>query len=210
MELRVIVLFLTLALATGCSSKIKINSEPPEVTVHFIKGEVKEKKSLGKTPLEMPVAEFEEKVGPRDETSQFYTVEFTKEGFETQVLTIPYASSGTLLTELNIKLKKGDDKKQELTKAQELINQLFLAQKFAITKQFERALIELDKIIEKHPDFSRALSMKGSIYLAQKNYPESLKFYEQALKADPQLEETVKLAAKVRQLISGRKPAGRR
>ncbi len=184
--------------------------------MNVLVGENKDKKSLGRTPIEMPVSEFEQKVGPQSSENQFYTIEFTKEGYEGEILTIPFASSGTLLTELNIKLKKAPDKTEEneaeLTKAQEIINSLFLAQKFAITKQFERALIELDKIIEEHPTFARALSMKGSVYFAQKNYQESLKWYEAALKADPQLEETVKLASKAREMISddGRKPASRR
>ncbi len=199
-----------LGLIVGCSSKMKLVSEPPEAVVNVLVGENKEKKSLGKTPIEMPVSDFEEKVGQQEASAQFYTIEFTKEGFETQTFTIPYSSSGTLLTELNIKLKKGEDKKEELETAQQLINNLFLAQKFAITKQFERALIELDKLIEAHPTFARALSMKGSVYYAQKNYQESLKWYEAALEADPQLEETVKLAAKVREMISGRQPARRR
>lgn len=208
MQLRVFTGFLLFIFIVGCSSKVKVTSEPTEAMVNVITGEGKQKKSLGKTPLEMPMAEFEEKVGPQADGKQFYTLEFSKEGFAPQKLTIPYASSGTLLTEFNIKLSKGEAQ-EELGKAEELIKKLFLAQRFAITKQYERALIELDKILATHPDFARALSMKGSIYMAQKNYPESLKWYDQALKIDPEMQETVKLAAKVRQL-TGRQPAGRR
>ncbi len=105
---------------------------------------------------------------------------------------------------------KEKEKELELRAASDIVNRLFLAQKFAIAKQFERALIEIDKILSQFPTFARALSMKGSIYLAQQNYAESIKWYDEALKSDPQMEDTVRLAARARELLAGRQPAQQR
>jgi tetratricopeptide (TPR) repeat protein len=195
------------SLLLGCSSKFKIESEPSEAQVYVINSESEERKAIGKTPLEMPTEEFENKV-KSDSGEDFFTLEVAKDGFVSRKFTLPYSGTGTLMNALNIKLKQGENKEEQVAEAEELIKKLFLAQKFALSSQHERALIELDKLIEKYPKFSRALSMKGSIYFAQKKYSESLKWYEEAIKVDPQMEETIKMAAKVRKLTGSRNPAG--
>ncbi|MCB0421548.1 MAG: tetratricopeptide repeat protein, partial [Bdellovibrionales bacterium] len=93
-------------------------------------------------------------------------------------------------------------------------NQLFLAQKFARMKQFERALIAIDNVLVQHPTFDRALSMKGSIYFAKGEFKESLVWYEKAIDVNPELQGSVEMASKVRkrlnlpQVSRNRKPAG--
>lgn len=199
-------LTLSLILFTGCSSFFKVTSDPIDAEVAVLIGEKKEKKVIGKTPLQVPANELDKILGEAIKPGQFFTLQVSKPGFETQSFSLPSTSFGTTVTQIDVKLKTGETQKELLT-AQELIKQLFLAQKFALSKQYERSLIELDRILVQYPDFARALSMKGTIYMAQQNYPESLKWYEEAIKVDPQMDETVKLAAKVRELIAGRKPA---
>ena len=192
---------------TGCSSMFKVVSDPIDAEVAVLIGEKKEKKVIGKTPLEIPTEELDKHIGAALKPGQFFTLEVSKPGFETQSFSLPSTTYGTTVTQLDVKLKSGETQ-NNLATAQDLVKQLFLAQKFALSKQFERSLIELDRILLQYPNFARALSMKGSIYYAQAKYDESLKFYEEALKADPQMDETVRLAAKVRELITaGRTPA---
>ena len=105
-----------------------------------------------------------------------------------------------------MKLKQGEGPKEERL-AKDVLDHLFLAQKLALSAQYERAQIEIDHILTDFPGFPRALSMRASIYFAQKNYTESLRWYEEALKSDPQMEDAVKMAAKVRVLAGGRVPA---
>jgi tetratricopeptide (TPR) repeat protein len=200
-----IVLALT---AMGCSSSFKVVSEPVDAEVFLAPdSKSKDRKSIGKTPLEIPKEDLAKSLPEGTAPGGFLTVIVAKPGFKEQSFTIPASSFGTSLTQLDVKLPEGKDD-IELAHAEDLLNRLFLAQRLAVSLQFERAIIEVDRLLSQHPKFARALSMKGSIFLAQKKYDESLKWYEEALKADPQMEETVKLAAKVRELMSGgRKPA---
>jgi tetratricopeptide (TPR) repeat protein len=190
----------------GCAHKFKVQSEPIEADVYFLNPKSQEKKLVGKTPLELPMSEIREKVGDEMVSGEFLTVLVEKAGHVTQTFLLPAAQFGTLVTELNVPLAQGTTPKEERF-AKSVLDRLFLAQKFALSQQYERALIELDKILTDFPGFARALSMKASIYFAQKNFTESLKFYEQALAADPQMEDAVKMVAKVKALQSGRDPA---
>lgn len=201
--------FLAASAMMACASTFKVVSDPPDAEVFVTsEGSAAEKKSLGKTPLEMPKEELAKNLPENAASGGFFTLVITKQGFKEQRFSLPASSSfGTTLTQLDVKLISGQDE-IEIKAAEEAINKLFLAQRLALTQQFERAIIEVDQILTRYPKFARALSMKGSIFFAQKKFDESLKWYDEALKADPQMEETVKLAAKAREAMSGgRKPA---
>lgn len=204
--------FLLLLVPLACSSKFKVASEPPEAEVAVIVGANQERKVIGKTPLEMPATELSNFLGGQVPPGEFFTLQITKNGFAEKNLSIPATRYGTNLTLINVKLAPDEatkKNKEEMKSADDILKKLFLAQKMALANQHERALIELDKILEKFPGFARALSMKGSIYFAQQKYEESLKWYEEALRADPQMEDTIKITAKVRDLLAGRRPASR-
>lgn len=185
-------------LSIGCTTLFEVKSEPLQADV-FVLNEKNEKKPLGKTPLQMPEGEVRKVLGEGVSSGEFFTVVVEKEGFLPQSFNIPSTRFGTMVTSLDVKLKQGEGP-QEVRVAKEMLDHMFLAQKLANLQQFERAQIELDKIILPFPKFSRALSMRASIYYAQKNYPESMKWYEEALKHDPNMEEAVKMLAKVRVL----------
>lgn len=186
-----------LMFVASCSAKFTVKSDPPDAEVFVLDVKSGEKKSLGKTPLELPADDVKKAVPNAPAAGEFYTVVIQKMGFETQSLSVPAGQFTTVLTALDVKLKEGPTKK-ELSIAKEILDHLFLAQKFAVSGQFERAHIELDKIITPYPDFTRALSMRASIYYVQKNYSESLKWYEEALKKDPTLDDAVKMIAKIK------------
>lgn len=194
---KIIILSIGIFLA-GCSTFFEVKSEPLQADV-FVMNENNEKKPIGKTPLQMPEADVKKVVGKNTGAGEFFTVLVEKEGYIPQSFNIPATRYGTTVTSLNVKLKKGETP-QELRTAKEVLDHMFLAQKLAMSQQFERAQMELDKIITPFPDFSRALSMRASIYYAQKNYSESMKWYEEALKYDPDMDEAVKMLAKVRTL----------
>lgn len=206
--MRTPILFITFicSITIGCAHTFSVKSEPIEADVFFVNPKTAEKKLVGKTPLEMPMSEVREKVGEEMVSGEFFTVSVEKAGHVTQSFLLPAAQFGTLVTELNVPLVQGTTPKEERF-AKSVLDRLFLAQKFALTQQYERALIELDKILTDFPGFARALSMKASIYFAQKNFSESIKFYEQALVSDPQMEDAVKMVAKIKAIQSGRDPA---
>ena len=188
---------------TGCASSFVIKSDPTQAEVFVDDGKAGIKKSLGKTPIEMKTSALKEIVGETVFSGEFFSVTIEKKDFQSEKYSIPATRFGTLVTTLDAKLKPGPNPEKEQRLASDILNRLFLAQKMAVSLQFERAQVEIDKILTDFPDFPRALSMRASIYYVQKNYPESLKWYEAALKADPQMEEAIKMSAKVRDLQGG-------
>jgi tetratricopeptide (TPR) repeat protein len=192
-------IYIFLALITSCSSKFIVLSDPPQADVFVVDAKTGERKTIGKTPIEMPVEDVKKTVVNQPTAGEFYSILVEKPGFETQTFNVPSGQFSTLITSLDVKLKEGKSQ-AEFRLAKEILDNIFLAQRFANLSQFERAHIELDKVINQFPTFSRALSMRASVFFAQKNYQESLKWYEQALVYDPNLEEAVKMTAKVRSL----------
>ncbi len=195
-----------LALLCGCASTFKVNTDPPQADV-YVQDAAGQKKSIGKSPIEMPASAMKELVG-ETASGEFFTIVIERKDFVTERYLVPASRFGTLVTSLDVKLKAGQGPKEERA-AREALDRLFLAQKLALTKQYERAQIELDRLITDFPDFPRAMSMRASVYYLQKNYPEALKWYDEALKVDPKLEEAVKMSAKVRELQGVRAPAGK-
>jgi tetratricopeptide (TPR) repeat protein len=194
-------------LVSACATPtFSVKSDPLQADVFFQVPGTNEKKPIGKTPLTMPMAEFRQLIGADVSSGQYFPITVEKQGYVTETFQIPASRFGTFVTELDVKMKESKLAQEEKT-AKVTIDRLFLAQRFALTNQFERAQAELDKILADFPTLARALSMRASIFYAQKNYTESLKWYEEAIKADPQMDDAIKMAAKVRLLQSGRAPA---
>ena len=190
---------------SGCSSVFEVKSDPQQADVFVQDRKSGDKKPIGKTPLALPKTELRRTVGDV-KPGEFITIVVEKQGFIPQSFNVPATGFGAMGTLLDVKLKEGNNER-EARIAKDILDRLFLAQKFALSQQFERAHMELDKIVEQFPTFTRALSMRASIYYAQKNYAESLRWYEEALKLDPQMDDAVRMAAKVRGLVGGRLPA---
>lgn len=193
-------------IVAGCSSKLTIKSEPAQADIFVLEPGTQDKKLVGKTPLEMPPEDLFKNLTSKPAAGEFVTLFAELPGYETFKMSIPANKFSTLGSVIDIKLKEGATAK-ELKTAKEIVDQLFLAQKFALLGQFERAHIELDKIVVSFPNFARAITMRASVYYAQKNLPESLKWYEEALKIDPSLDDAIKMASKIRTQQGGRLPA---
>ena len=159
-----------LLLLSSCATSIfTVHSTPLQADVFLINPKTGEKKSIGKTPVEMPAAAVKEIVGEEVMAGEYFTVMIEKPGFESWTLAVPSTRFGTMVTALDVKLKEGTGAK-ETRVAKQILEHLFLAQKLAIRGDYGQAQSEIDKILALAPDFSRALSMRGSIYYLQKNF----------------------------------------
>jgi len=184
---------------SGCASNLTIDSKPPQTEVFYVNQKSGEKKSIGVTPIQMPMLDFKSKIGEDLQPGEFYKLKFEKKGFQTEEYHIPVSRFGTLATKLNVTLPEvKESSAQEEEQARTLIDRLFSAQRLAQLKEFERAQIEIDKIIADHPKFSRAMTMRAAIYFAQNNIQESIKWYEEALKIEPHMEDVIKILAKIK------------
>ncbi len=196
----------TLGFGSGCASTFVVKSDPLGSDVSFIDPKSGTQKSLGKTPLEMKTSAVKEAVGEAIASGEYFTVVISQKGYVTEKVSVPATRFGTLVTQLDVKMKKGENEK-EARIAKDILDQLFLAQRYAQTKEYDRAQATLDRIINDFPEFPRALSLRASIYFMQKNLEESLKWYGKALVADPQMEDAVRMTAKIKELQGNRSPA---
>ncbi|MEO0336041.1 MAG: tetratricopeptide repeat protein, partial [Pseudomonadota bacterium] len=138
------------------------------------------------------------KLNPKD---GFVELQFRKVGYKTKSLWVPVTSAGGLRSNLKITLEEDKEGVANFESVSEILDQMFLAQKFARLKQYERALIEIDRIIKKYPDFARALTLKGSIYFANGDFKNSLLAYEKALQANPKFDHALEMVTKVRKQL---------
>lgn len=184
------------ALFVGCTSKIKIQSEPTETTVFVGQQNTLDRRPLGKAPLELTFNELAEKAGGSMKTGDYIVLTFEAKDYETEKLLLPVPVFGATNTNVFVKLQNSSEKKDSIYR--EILQRLHNAQKYAQASLFERALIETDKVLELDPKFERALSMKGSIYYLQKNYTEALKWFDEAIRVDPAFEEAIKMINKIK------------
>lgn len=187
---------------SGCSSSFIVKSDPLQADVFVKNPKTGDKKPLGKTPLEMKIPDVKTAVGEDLLSGEFFTVIVEKPGYQGESYSIPATRFGTLVTMLDVKLKQGNLIKEEHL-AKDILDHLFLAQKFALSKEFERAQVEIDKILATFPNFAKALTMRASIYYVQKNFPESLKWYNEALKVEPQNDDAVQMVSRIQKGQTG-------
>jgi len=193
------ILIVVIGTITGCTSFFVAESNPGQTEIFYITQKSGEKKPLGITPLQIPMLDFKTKISEDLQPGEFYKLRFEKKGFQSEEYLIPVSRFGTLTTKITVILKENKNNSAEEEKqAKSLIDRLFTAQRLAQLKEFERAQIELDKILTDHPQFTRAMTMRAAIYFAQNNIPESVKWYEEALKIEPQMEDILKILAKIK------------
>ena len=190
----------------SCAPTLVVKSEPSQATVFWVDPVSTEKKDLGKTPLQLTGESLRQLYGGKPPEGESIQLLIEKPGYASQSYLVPATPFGALSTTLLAKLPSGVGDQS----AHEVLAGLFRAQKFAVQKDYERALIEVDKILVAYPGFAPALSMRGSIAYIRRDYPQALKDYEAALKADANWDEAIEMIAHIKQLrgAAPRAPAG--
>lgn len=183
-------------LFSGCTSKIKIQAEPTDVNVFVGQQNTLDRRPLGMAPLELSFNELSEKAGGSMKTGDYVVLTFEAKDYETEKVLLPVPVLGATSTNLFVKLQNSNERKESIYR--EILQRLHNAQKYAQASQFERALIETDKVLDLDPKFERALSMKGSIYYLQKNYIQALKWFDEAIRIDPAFDEAIKMINKIK------------
>lgn len=181
-------------LITACATKVVITTEPSEAEI-FLSLPNGEKKTLGKSPLEITLSDLEKDLPRAGSTGEMLELQFEKNDFESQKIWLPAAKFGMNKVTVFTKLKSGID---QAKLADQLLQYLHNAQKFASNSNFERALQEVDIALEKNPKFIRALSMKGAILFNQEKWDDSKKWYEKALTIDNGFDEAIKMIDQIK------------
>jgi len=189
----------TLLSVGACSSApFKVTSTPEQAEVFIVDAENKTEKKIGMTPLTKEKKDLIEQLGDQAQAGNLVNVVVRKDGYRSKEIWLPVAAGGHIPTALNLSLESSTSKSDEMKTASDIMDKVFLAQQFAKTKQLERAIIEIDKVLEAFPTFDRAMTMKAAILYAQQNMKESLKWYESALDVNPELKSAVEMSGRIR------------
>lgn len=182
-----------LFLAAGCSSsKFIVKSDPEGAKVYYENTESRERKLLGQTPLEL---------GYKDvnaNSSAFFSIVVVKEGFEERRLvipdTLPFRGGSDMKVDLNLR-KSPCEGPQNIDAAvwSDAIELLFDAQKLAMAKNYEPAIVKVNSAIKKTGGFHKAYTLLGSIYFLMKDYRKSLKSWETAAKLNTRDQEAARM-----------------
>jgi tetratricopeptide (TPR) repeat protein len=197
---RIFQTFCGLGFLCACSSGpyLEVRSTPSQAEVFYINAKL-EKKSLGKTPLAVTKEELRESLGGDAQAEEPLLVSLERPGSISQSFTLPGTKSGASRLLLTVPLQPINE--NDSTRAKIALDHVYLAQKLALTQQYERAQIELDQVLREFPSFAKAQAMRASIYYAQGNLRESLKWFEASAVSAPDLDESVKMSAKIRQQL---------
>lgn len=196
---RILICPALLALLAGCASSLNVRTEPKEATVSIVPAQAGAAlKLVGKTPLSVGMADLKRLYGEELPSGKSLELVIEKRGYVTQHYLVPATPFSTLSTVLDARLKEGPPEDQAAT---EVLAGIFQAQKFGIQGDFDRGIVEVDKILAIYPRFAPALSMKASILFMKKNYNESLGWYEKALAANSGSQETVEMITYIRGLL---------
>lgn len=182
---------------SGCASNFIVKSDPSEADVYVKTTGRDEEISLGKTPLSLPLEELQQKVRIDSASGEYFDLIVKKKDYQTKTLAVPASRMGHRETLVAVKLKQGQDDSKTVSL---LLQHLFNAQKLANERSFEKAQSEIDKALAIDPTFSRAMSLRGSIFFVQKQYKEALTWFGKALDADPQFEDAIKMITYIKKI----------
>lgn len=193
-----VISLLSASFISGCAtSTYQFQSTPSEaeVDVMFKNGV---KKTIGKTPLTVNVADL-------NPTKEAMTVSFRKTGVEGQSVFIP-PTTFTKSVEIDVILPV-DTKLAGAKKTDELIgdiaSQVADTQKLIQAKQFGVAEQKLNKMISEHPNVSVFYSLMGNVQYLDRKMDSALGFYKKAFDLDPSSAEIGRVIQKIESLKSG-------
>lgn len=186
-------------LASGCTAKYVVRSNPLGADVYYRPPASERKIKLGSTPLELTEDTIVQVTGLSRNSTDYFELVFEKQGFRSERLMVPGARFGSMETTISVGMVESAN---EGAVARDLLQFVMNAQKFANAGDFQRAHIEVDRALALDQRFARAASMKGAVYFMEKNYRESLNWYEKALSLDSQQQDVVKMVAHLRRLMT--------
>jgi tetratricopeptide (TPR) repeat protein len=178
----------------GCTSKLVVQSDPPQADVFFSIEGRPEKVKAGQTPLELTEPALMELLKISADSSLWIELTLEKKDFEKRVVMLPSNRWGEASRSLKLQLKPMDD---NTTTVKKMMRYFFNAKKFAETKQFEQAHSEIDKVLALDSEMPQALNMKAGIYFLQGQMADAKANYKKALDIDPGSNEAIQMLEKI-------------
>lgn len=181
----------------GCSSKLIVQSQPEGAEVFISAAGKGGSASVGTTPLEISESDISDKLQISPGQAGMVELTLKKDNHKTKSVLVPANRWGETTRLVNLTLEAGKD---SIKDSQLMVQYLMNAQKLAQGRQFEQAILQLDKALTLDQRFPAALVMKGSIYYLQQQYAEAETWYKKALEVDPSTDEAIKMLERLKSL----------
>lgn len=182
-------------IATGCSSKLILQSEPSDAEISIAVAGKAEKAKAGKTPLELTETQLQTMLQVSPDKAALLEITIEKKDFETKTILFPSNRWGEMSKTVKLRLEPRTEASDTVRL---MLRHLFNGKKFAESRQFEQAHIELDKAIALDSKLAQAMTMKAGVYYLQGNFVEAETWYKKTLEVDPTFSEAVQMLEKLR------------
>ena len=179
----------------GCASKLVVQTEPNQADVFLSVDGKSEKIKAGQSPLELTETQINELLKIESEKSHWIKMTIEKKDHVTKEFMLPSNRWGEQTKNIKVILPTLDDTS---TTVKKVLKYFFNAKKFAETKQYEQAHIEIDRVLEIDSSMVQALSMKAGIFFLQGNFEESRQLYRKAIDIDPGFNDAVQMLEKIK------------
>lgn len=161
---------------SGCSSQYIITSSPAGANIYYFDSATEKRFLIGTTPLSYSKSSL-----PGEKP---FLVIVEKDGFASQE--VPIAPTDDSRSQIFVTLKVDPSKmKKDDTDLNKYISQLFKAQQYIYKRQYQSALVEIEKVLKEKPELAQALIMKGTSYYLLDELPTAIAAWKSALQIDP-------------------------
>lgn len=195
MEYKSSAVYLLFIFSCACASKLTLQSDPPDAEVSISVAGKADKAKAGKTPVELTEGQLQQMLQVAPDKAALLEITLEKKDFETRTILFPSNRWGELSKTVKIQLTPRTEASDTV---RVMLRHLFNGKKFAESRQYDQAHLELDKALALDSKLAQAMSMKAGVYYLQNNLAESEAWYKKALEVEPSFSEAVQMLEKIK------------
>jgi tetratricopeptide (TPR) repeat protein len=184
----------------ACASKLTLQSEPSDADVSISVAGKTDKAKAGKTPIELTENQLQQMLQVTPEKAALLEITIEKKDFETRTILFPSNRWGELSKTIKIQLTPRTEASDTV---RVMLRHLFNGKKFAESRQYDQAQMELDKALAMDSKLAQAMSMKAGVFYLQNNFNEAEVWYKKALEVEPSFSEAIQMLEKLKNKKGG-------
>lgn len=173
---------------SSIADELKIATEPPEAELYIRDFGGKIKQKLGKAPYAGNIQEITSSYAG----SSLFMLTVEKEGYLTQSIALSDLLKSDIAMTINLEPIQNFDKYKSLDN---VVSELFEAQKLVRSQQYDSAIEILKKAEEKEKNLSIIPEMIGAAFFLKKENKTALSYYKKAFRLNPENADAFKMKA---------------
>jgi tetratricopeptide (TPR) repeat protein len=177
--------------------EISINSNPAEAEVGYLTANG-DFRSLGKTPLKLDQQQLSTL---KKEDKQFSSFQIKKSGHAVENLLVDVRTNNKIDYFANLKpIDAWNDKELEVssTSANRLAQKIQMINQMVLKKEHDKALLQIDFLIQQFPKANTFYDMKGSVLLLMGKKTEATASYQKSLALNPDNVQAQRVLSKIK------------